>query len=245
MCLTNICLMVPYVNELCAIIRGKISDNACVVSAFLICFFSYTSIGYFVELAIERCISISYLNTGHVDCISSILWLLVPPMIGFTLSVAPLCGWGKYGRTHIDSLYCGFDFTAIRHGFSEKSYIIVVCVVMVILPVIITSLSFFRIIKHHRRNFQVNAEYHRQSAYDATKSFFAASLLYFVSWTPYAAFCFMSYYEISVSVEFEYAAAYFAKSATITSPVVYCFMERQFIEYLKSHRQRPIMLDEE
>ena len=106
LCVTNILLTIPYTIEVHAYAEQYISDTSCQISAFLVCCLTYTSIGYFVELAMERSISTSSLHTGYVDCASSVIWLLIPPIIGFMLGSAPLLGWGKYGKSRANSLYC-------------------------------------------------------------------------------------------------------------------------------------------
>ena len=63
-------------------------------------------------------------------------------------------------------------------------------------------------------------------------------MVYFVSWVPYGVVCFMMYYRIHVPTPFEYVAIYTSKSATISSPIIYCLIEKQFYVFVKTMCRR-------
>ena len=179
---------------------------------------------------------------GHVDDVSSIIWLLVPPLVGFTLSVPPMLGWGKYGKTRAESLYCSFDFIAINTGFSERSYFKVVCFVMVVLPLLIMSQSVFRIIRNMRRRSSMSTvAADIQHLRGQTNVFLFSVVVHFMSWVPYAMFCLLLYYEHHVPLAFEYVAMYLFKSAAVTIPVIYCFMEVHANDSRKLEQERLIV----
>ena len=56
---------------------------------------------------------------------------------------------------------------------------------------------------------------------------------YLLSWMPYACVCFMFYFHQYVPVKFEMFAIFTSKSATVTSPIIFCLIEKPFRKFLK------------
>ena len=71
--------------------------------------------------------------------------------------------------------------------------------------------------------------------YDHSISCLLTALIYFASWVPYSVVCFISYMNKDVPVAVEYVSIYMSKSATISSPIVFCLVERKFRRFLRRH----------
>ena len=69
-------------------------------------------------------------------------------------------------------------------------------------------------------------------------SCFLTGVVYVVSWLPYTVVCFLFYTNTPVTVSFELIAIYLSKSSTISSPVVYCLIERRFRIFVKERLAR-------
>ena len=256
LCIINILQTGAYGIEMHAAIQSQISIAACKISALLICSFTYTSIGYFVEIALERYVTMLYFSAEHTDYLSTVLWLLIPPVVRFTFASAPLLGLGKYGKSRDTALYCGFDFR--DSGVRAKTYFLIIIVVMVVLPVAIISVCFVNIIRNLQRRRQTKEEEENdeedglkcsskdgRDVQDQLKSFLFSreellwhflftALVYFVSWIPYATVCFMFFYEVQVPLVLEYIATYLSKTCTISTPVLYYFIENHCKNFVRS-----------
>ena len=119
------------------ILIGTIMMTMCKTSTFLICSLTYTSIGYFVILSIERYVAIVY----PFQCKSwfshknQAICLLLAPIYGFSIGATPLLGWSSYARPQNNSLYCTFDF-GLK---STKSYFIVAVLLAFVGPVLVIA----------------------------------------------------------------------------------------------------------
>ena len=244
LCFANCLQTIGYSVSLEAYITGSITMSTCVFSAFLLCSLTYSSIGYLVALTLERYIAIKYPYRYHVwinQNVKTWIWLFIPLLLGFLFGVAPILGWGKYGQTHQHSSHCGFDFR--DDSSSAKSYLIFVVICVLVVPIIISARCFCGILfelrrtaAHHRRNFGKCSTIFRSSNKSVNQQYVASALtglVYFTSWVPYGVVCFMMYYRVPVPLSFEYVAMYMAKSATVSSPIIYCLIEKQFCMFIK------------
>ena len=213
--------------ELYAALEDDVSEEACKTISFLICAFTYTSIGYLVEIASESSRSMSYLNQGYVDWMSSFIWMILPPIIGFPVAAAPLLEWGSYGITN--NQFCGFDFT---NEFSySKIYFAFIATSLFLIPLIVTSGTFVYLSRNINRTEVSNVRYliPQGMLYCKGKSIISSMFsawIYFVSWIPYTVVCVMYYFDQDVPARFESISSYVSKSATINSPLVYYFLEK-------------------
>lgn len=241
LCICNICQEMAYSIELhSAIHYHQISDGACEVAAFMICFMTYNSIGYFVMLIAERYIRIVYpFKSESLLRKKSViaLCIAVPVLFGFSLAVLPLAGWGRYGRSRENSTYCGYDFKGERIA----SYLFTAVAVSFWLPLLLTISCFAHIVVELRRTtVSVARQYGKNSAIsrDSVRSLqeqyissMLAALIYIVSWCPYACVCVMFFYNKHVPLEVEYFSIYMSKSCTITSPIIFCLIEKRVRNY--------------
>jgi len=244
LCATNSLNTIGYSIELHSTIKGAITDEACLTSAFLICFLTYTSVGCLVGLVLERCIAIKYPFT-HVVWFSvdarHTSWLVGTVISGFLLAFPPLVGWGKYGKARKESFYCGFDFG--NNGMSAKCYLIFIVFVVLVIPTVLTWTCIVCIIREIRGTANRNKRmFGRNSIISSSsnknvqhqyRSSVLTGLVFFASWVPYAIVCFMFYYQFHVPHVFEYVGIYMSKSATISSPIIYCLIERRFLEFIR------------
>ena len=82
------------------------------------------------------------------------LWVFQFFLLNFpSRSFFPLLpGWGSYGRSRDFHTYCGFDFD--DNGLVAKSYFIFVMVVVFVIPVCVTAVSFSCILSELQRTAQ-------------------------------------------------------------------------------------------
>ena len=208
----------------------------CKASTFLLCSFTYSSIGYFVILSVERYVSIvcPYQHKSWFTFKNQIITLAVAPVYGFSIGVAPLLGWSGYTRPRSNSIYCSFDFQLSN----TKSYFIVAILFAFVVPVLVIGASFRYVIVELRCTYtRTRSKYGERSfiTVESSKAVTGQSLsslltglVFMGSWVPYSIVCFMYYTDQNVSREFEYSAKFLSKSSTISSTVVYCLIERRF-----------------
>merc|ERR1711879_710669 len=68
-------------------------------------------------------------------------------------------------------------------------------------------------------------------------------LVYCSSWIPYSIVLFKFFMHAQVSVDFELVGIFLSKSATISSPVISCLVERAFCPYVKEGLVNQLRLD--
>ena len=242
LCVFNLCQIAGYSIELQAAVRGVITVASCQIQAFIICFCTYSNIGLFVSLTIERYISISYpfsCRGWYKRKTISALFLLLPACIGLVLGAPPLIGWGRYERPRNTSTYCTYRFK----NFSDRSFYIIAVLGGFIIPTAIASICFSKIIKELRRaasNFRLR--YGRRSVITRQSCKRAKGeevysvvigIIYAISWLPYAVVCFLCFCNQYVPLGLEYFAICMCKSSTVSSAILFCLIERPFCKYVK------------
>ena len=240
LCSVNLAQALCYCTELSSAIQGSVlSHIQCELQAFVICSLTYASIYYFIVLAVERFTSIKK-PTKHTIWFKSrrrrIGYIILPLFIGVLIGIGPLFGWSAYGKARLASTYCGFDFK--KRGWGTIFYFVTVIVLAFLIPVMITGACFGYILNElHRRRLSNIKEFGRNSIISVSSSrlFRGQSLslvlittVYFVSWIPYVLVCCRFYFESPVDQTVEYIAIYMAKSATVSSPIIYCIIEKPF-----------------
>ena len=222
-------------------ILGFGSGSSCKIASFFVCSLTYTSIGLFVILAIERYVAIIH-PFKYNPCFSrknSSAWLLVAPVYGFSIAVIPLFGWSGYARPHNNSHYCTFDFQIQ----STKSYFIFTSIIVFVGPILLTAICFGLILVELRRTaLETQRIYGKRShiTVQSSKAVIEQSLslvftgfVYFGCWTPYSVVCCYYFADQTVSFKVENIAKLMSKSSTISSTVVYCLIERRFRSFMQ------------
>ena len=241
MCIMNACQTVPYSLELYTTVCD-LTPLICNLTASLICSLTYTTIGYILILSIERFIAICrplrYVQWYQKSYL--IIWGIAPFLVGVPLGVVPLMGWGRYAKSRNETSYCGLDVTSSPEN--GKSYFLFSMFLVLVLPCVLTTTCYVCIIRDLRMKVnKVMSVYGRRSTMllETSKdvrqqyiSCFLTGLVYGLSWVPYTVFLLLSMRGQLVPVQVEYFAIYMSKSATITSPVVYCLLERQCWNFL-------------
>jgi len=243
LCALNAIQVIAYSIELRCAIDEDISSGHCMAEAFIICAFTYSSIGYFVVLAVERYISIvfPYQHEFWYSSTRNIIWFTLPPAVGVILGAAPLVGWSSYGKSRDRSFHCGYDFNDNRT--STKVYFLFVLLLFFGLPVVLTSVCFRRILIELRqtvtdRTIQCGgasyvARDSVRSVKDHSKSWLFIMLVYIGSWAPYAVYCFYMYFDgEGVPEGLDTFVSFLAKTSTISSPIVYCLIEKRFQKFI-------------
>ena len=237
LCIINLVQVVGYVVELYSTVRGNISDSLCEFGATLICICTYTSIGCFVALLFVRYMFIlyPYKYSWFASKMSATIGFVLPLAYGLFFGTAPLLGWGRYGRSRVNATYCGFDFT----DKSEKnvSFFFTTLIFTFFLPIMMTIACFAHILIELRRTATLfstrfgrrsqiaresNKRVHEQYIYSLLNF-----LIYIISWAPYAVVCSYFYSDRDVSLTLEYFAIYLSKSCTISSPIIFCLIEKR------------------
>ena len=242
LCSINLCQTIGYSIELYAAFTGKIQDVACQVQAFVICFSTYTTLGCFVSLTIERYLNIIYPFKCQVwlnDKFKVAQFLLLPILGGFVLGTPPLLGWGTYGKSRKDSTYCGYEFK----GFSDRSFFITVVICGFGIPFVMASVCFTRITRELQRT---SSKYKRRYGRNASISVdsskraqeqeiysIVTGLVYSTSWVPFSIVCFLFYFNQHVPMALEYVSIFMCKSATITSAILFCLIEKRVRRYTR------------
>ena len=244
LCIMNASQSLGYAIELHAAIKNQSTKGFCEAAAFIVCSLTYTSIGYFVALTIERCITITlpFMYVAWFSNNNKTWWLCVPPICGLFLGAAPLFGWGRYGHSRETSSHCSFDFY-VGDVESMRSYFLFAVFCSFVIPLIITSVCFTRILIELRRTaLEAKRKYGKASNISRASSnsireqglsCLLTGFVYVASWVPYTIVCFRFYVNDPVSITFEHAAIYLSKSSTISSPIVYCLIERRFRVFVK------------
>ena len=242
LCIINCSQNIGYLIELQATIKNAITVEACEAAGFFVCTLTYTSVGYFVALTVERYLAIkepfkyvTWFSEGQ-----NIWWLSFPPIIALLLGIAPLAGWSQYDKSRMFSTYCGFQFNQSQES---RSYFLTVCFFVFVVPLAVTGTAYTRILIELRQTaIEAKRKYGRNSnisrASDNTVkeqslSCFMTGFVYIASWVPYTIVCFQYYYGGMVPIEFEYISIYLSKSSTITSPFIYCMIERRFRAFVR------------
>ena len=102
LCTLNLCNIIGYNIELHAAIVGETKETECQTQGFIICFCTYSNIGYFVSLTLERYISILYpflSEEWYSHKSKAAMFMFLPVFGGAILGTSPLVGWGTYGRS--------------------------------------------------------------------------------------------------------------------------------------------------
>ena len=208
----------------------------CKTSTFLICSLTYTSIGYFVVLSIERYVAIVYpfQYKSWFSHNNQIICLLLAPLYGFSMGAAPLLGWSGYAKSQNNSLYCTFDFELK----STNSYFIIAILLAFIGPVLVIVACVKCIIVELKCKLsRTQLKFGEKSAITVESSkavaghtlfSFLTGLIFIASWLPYSVVCFMYFTDHNVSDELETVAKYLSKSSTISSTIVHCLIEKRF-----------------
>ena len=139
-------------------------------------------------------------------------------------------------------------------AISQKVTFFAVLVVCLILPLAISIVCFSRIIidlckaaHGSRQKFGRNSKISESSFSNIrtqTISVLLTGLVYCGSWVPYSVVLFHFFRGYDVPIKMEFAGIYLSKSATITSPVIYCLIERPFCNYVKRGLSVQIRLEE-
>lgn len=237
-CVSNLWQTIGYIIELHFAVNRQITTGVCEAAAFILCFCTYTTIGCFMTLTIERYLSILYPFFYRIVFERkgvSLLSVLIPTLYGFVFAVAPLFGWGRYGPSRINSTYCAFDFK--NKTLLDESFFLTVINLAFVLPICVTAICFGRILCELKRatfvarrqfgNKSMIARDSNKSVYDQSITSLLTVLIYVISWAPYAIVCFLFYNNKVVSFSLEYFAIFMAKSSTVTSPFVFCIIEKR------------------
>ena len=253
LCVINCCQSIGYIIELQATIKNVITVEACKVAAFFVCTLTYTSVGYFVALTVERYLAIkepfryvTWFGEGR-----NTWWLAFPPLAAILLGVAPLAGWSRYDKSRIFATYCGFHFDKSQE---TRSYFLTVCFCVFVVPLALTGAIYARILcelrhtaQEAKRKYGRNSNISRaseQTVKEQSLSCLMTGLVYMGSWVPYTIVCFQYYYGSEVSLQFEYISIHLSKTSTITSPLIYCLIERRFRVFVRdrlSIRLQPVV----
>ena len=250
LCTTNLCQALGgYTIELYSAITGQIKDTECQIQAFIVCFCTYSALGFYISLTIEKYIKILYpfqsdrLLKGKF--LSASL-LFSPLLVGLLLGTPPLIGWGKYGKSLNDSHYCSYVFD---HD-GGKSFFVTATVCGVGVPVIFASICFARIIgelrhttsKYKRRygksstiSIESNKRTHEQEIHSLITGF-----VYFASWAPYCVVLFLLSYRKHVPKALEYFSICMCKSSTVSSAVLFCLIEKRARQYIKGKASKTL-----
>ena len=243
LCVINCIQSTGYMVELQATVKNVITAQACNAAAFIICTCTYSSIGYFVALTVERYLAIrkpfKYV-LWFGESRNNSWWLAFPPIFGILLGIAPLAGWSAYGKSREVATYCGFDFTPTP---GPRSYFLSICFFVFVVPLVITATAYASILidlqrtaQETKRKYGRNSNISRasdNSVREQSLSCFMTGLVYIGCWVPYTIVCFQYYFNAdSVSIEFEYISIYLSKISTIASPIIYCLLERRFRLYV-------------
>ena len=242
LCIINCGQSIGYIIELQATIKNAITVEACKASGFFVCTLTYMSVGYFVALTVERYLAIKE-PFNYVTWFSegrNAWWLIFPPIVAILLGIAPIAGWSGYDKSRMYATYCGFQFDKSQES---RSYFLTVCFFVFVIPLTVTTAAYARILVELRQTaIETKRKYGRNSnisrASDNTVkeqslSCFMTGFVYIASWVPYTIVCFQYYYGSNVSIEFEYISIYLSKSSTISSPLIYCLIERRFRNFVR------------
>ena len=213
----------------------------CQCTTALVCSLTYTSIGYFVVMALERYAAIVHplkYERWFSKFITQTCYI-IPPICGFALGTAPLFGWSRYGKTYEKSTYCEFDF----RSKGTTSYFLFTVVAMFVIPVTTTLVFFSCIIRDLRRTAaSTRRKYGENSKItiatnkalnDQSISSILTGLVYIACWLPYSIICFQYFVGQEVSSTFANIGRFLAKTCTIFSPIVYCWVEKTFRKYFR------------
>jgi len=248
LCIINVLQSTGFGIELNAAIKGSVTTLWCKTAGFIICFLTYTSIGYFLILAIERYVAILRpLHYGTWFTFRNTMVLLVlPPLYGLSIGALPLVGWSGYARPRNNSIYCTYDFQLQ----STKGYFMFTSVVVFIGPIVLTTACFTCIllelkgkVSQTRRRYGKNSDLTANSSksmLEQSLSSMLAIFVYIFSWLPYCLVCFEYFADRNVSVEFEDVAKFLSKASTILSIVVYCLIERKFRCFFRDKMSKSI-----
>ena len=242
LCVVNILQPAGYLIELYSTVNNGITGGACQAAGFTTCMLTYTSIGYFVALTVERYLAIKepYKYVVWFSEGRNTWWLGGAPIFGLLLGIGPLAGWGNYGKSRSSATFCciSFDLT-----IKSKSYFLFACVFAFVVPVAVTVVCFTRIISELRRKANdMKRKYGRGSSLDlegrrVVKEQWLACLMtgvvYLGSWVPYASVCFVQLFGGDVGEGTELFSLFLSKSSTISSPIIYCLIERRFRSYVR------------
>lgn len=243
LCCINLCQTIGYIMELTFSISNDVQTCACVAEAFIICFSTYTIIAYICTLIMERYMAIvhPFLYLSSIPKrIVTFMCLLIPLLYGLFFGAAPMLGWGKYGQARINSTYCSFDFT--DRSYRAKSFFYTAVICCFIVPITITVFCYVSILRELRsaakkvtKSFGKMAVISRDSNKRTQENYISSILtgvVYMASWLPYGIVCFLFYYETHVPSSIEYFAIFMSKSATTSSPVIFCLMEKRVRRYI-------------
>ena len=241
LCVINILQVVGYLIELQATIKTEITNEQCQVSGFMISMLTYTSIGYFVALTVERyfAIKLPYKYETWFSDGRNAWWLGAPLLFGILLAVPPLVGWGKYSKDHVVDSLCTLSLDA---KYNAKSYFIVASIFAFVVPLTVTGVCFTHILcALHEVASDMKRRYGHESPlwHHGKRSFkeqwlscLMTGVVYVGSWVPYASVCCCLFFGISVNETTEIISLFFCKTSTISSPIIYCFVEKRFRSYV-------------
>ena len=219
---------------------------------------TYTSIGYFVVLAYERFTSVTY-PFKYIQTFSKpgrkFFCLLAPGFFGLIMALPPLLGWSRYGLKTAEgrSGYCRLDFR--DRSWTSVSYFVFISILTLLLPLTFTFTCFTRIVldlrgqtMKNRRNFGKNSLISHTSLQMCRQQVLCTVLVtcvYLLSWLPHCVLCVSYYCGFEVWGSAETTAVMMSKSSTVTSPIIYCFIEKPFRRFVRKHlvsTPQPVMV---
>ena len=245
LCISNVIQdLIPFTMELEALYVENINGIICSMESFLICLCTYSAIAHFIILSFERYISIvapyKARRWFRRRWVKSLL-LFLCWIYGLILSIPPLIGWSSYRKTHPDSTYCCLSFE--DKSVSVKIYFFLLIVLNFAIPITMTVVIYALIIRDLKKTVDTVTRQNGRGSIVSRCSqrnvrtqviiLLLTIFIYVFSWMPLAIVCCMFYYDVPVSRLTEYFVIYMSKSSTVSSPIVFCLLERQFWNFMR------------
>lgn len=211
---------------------------SCKIAGFSITLLALVSICHLVGLSIER-------FAIHRFPIKARLWytnrkialyIIVPSWLySLGCSLPPLFGWSSYRNLKQGSLFCQVDLTSgDERAASYLWFLLVLCFICPTLIIIVFSVLICKESRKVRQDVaalgmsQPHIERRRLEERRHAIMTFICTFVYIISWSPYAACCFVYALNGKVSETHIISSAVFAKLSTIYNPFIYTIFNKSF-----------------
>ncbi|KAK0180935.1 hypothetical protein PV327_003264 [Microctonus hyperodae] len=190
------------------------------------------NIGSITVMAIERWLMVRMSQTLSVRkafMLAGAVWIYA-----FSLSLPPIIGWGKYGPESLN-ISCSVEWE--NYSSRNASYIIYLFVLGSIIPIAIIIACYLSIIQHLKKS-TVRIGLCKKRDMKVIKMVVLMTVSFIITWTPYSfvalALCGFNYRASPLVLVLP---CLFAKSSIIYNPIIYAFLNDQFVKSFKKFFQ--------
>ncbi|XP_074657171.1 rhodopsin-like [Tubulanus polymorphus] len=217
--------------------RDPLGDIGCKLHGFIVGTTGFLSINIFVAVAVERYYVIVLPLKAFKQALKKQIWLCAAfcwiLAVGFM--IGPLVGWCQIAPEIEGS--CSMDYRTRTPSCS--SYILTIFTCGFVIPVLVASVSYTRLVQHmvHHESFMTGSKSSSITRHDIrfAKLSIALMVTFIAAWTPYAIVVLIGQFgdQTLLTRYVRFLPSFFAKINTLLNSVIYITMQTKFRRYMR------------